>query len=303
MASERRNRGSGCILEYPWKNGDVSYRIQFYDANGKQVTQTVGRASEGWHRRKKGEKSVEAFLRKRISEVDKGYKRPKPMTFGIYADRWLEESQLPKGWSKGTVTAYAMAVRRLKQRFGNARLEKITGAQVDEFFAAMRKTHAARTVNLTQTVFGSIMKRAEKQDFVRADTNPGRDMERPKNPRYKPRPLTQEEFQRMLNAFEDEQARFAFLTFVLLGVRFKELRGIRWDDVDFVGSRLRIEDSKTAEGERWLALPTPVLDEFARHKDRTNYSAGQSFVFCHQATGARGKSAPTAKSSARLKRR
>ena len=63
-------------------------------------------------------------------------------------------------------------------------------------------------------------------------------------------PLKPEQVRVLLRAFDDEQARTAFLTFVLTGVRKSELTALRWRDVDLIDNRLRIADSKTETGER-----------------------------------------------------
>ena len=62
--SKRRQRGTGTVIEYRHKDGDVSYRVQFYDSEGKPTKETVGRASRGWTRKK-----VVAHLRDRINDV------------------------------------------------------------------------------------------------------------------------------------------------------------------------------------------------------------------------------------------
>jgi len=43
--------------------------------------------------------------------------------------------------------------------------------------------------------------------------------------------------QLLARSFADEQARVAFLTFVLTGIRRAELQALRWRDVDLMRSR------------------------------------------------------------------
>jgi integrase len=281
MARSRRQRGTGTVIEYRQKNGDTSYRIQFVDAGGKQVKETVGRASEGWNRSK-----VEKHLRERVSAVEqKGWKKPKPLTFAEYADRWLTGNEKPRGWTPATVRAYRLAVDRLKERFGRMKLGDIRRPDINEFSSQLLESLSARSVNLTLTVLHMILESAELEELI--DSNPARKINRPKNPRYKPRVLTMEEARRVEKAFTDPQCRFAFLVFELLGIRFKELRGLRWRDIEFNEKRLRIEDSKTPEGERWLAIPTPLVNEFAEHFKRTHYKTESDFVFGHPLLGSR----------------
>lgn len=89
----------------------------------------------------------------------------------------------------------------------------------------------------------------------------------------------------MLPHFTDPQCRLAFLTFNLIGIRFKELRGLRWQDVRMTEGRLRIEDSKTPEGERWLPMPGVLVNEFMAHFERVHYKHDSDFVFHHPTSG------------------
>ena len=69
--------GGSAVIRYPGKRG-VVWRIKYRDASGKQVQETLGKASEGWNERK-----AKAALRARETDVAReGYKRPEPETFG-----------------------------------------------------------------------------------------------------------------------------------------------------------------------------------------------------------------------------
>jgi integrase len=65
------------------------------------------------------------------------------------------------------------------------------------------------------------------------------------------------------------------------------LTGLRWRDIEFNEKRLRIEDSKTPEGERWLAIPTPLVNELTEQYKTTHYKAESDFVFGHPFLGTR----------------
>jgi integrase len=82
------------------------------------------------------------------------------------------------------------------------------------------------------------------------DRNPAVGVRRPRAQRYKPHPLTPQECRMVEAALTDEQVKLAFVTFELLGLRLIELRGLRWRDIHFTEKKLRVEDSKTAKGER-----------------------------------------------------
>ena len=51
------------------------------------------------------------------------------------------------------------------------------------------------------------------------------------------------------------RARRVFLTLVLTGLRRFELQGLRWRHVNLVDGTLRVDVSKSEEGERLISLP------------------------------------------------
>ena len=88
---------------------------------------------------------------------------------------------------------------------------------------------------------------------------------RPRTTRRRWRILEPVEVARVAREFTDEQARVAFLTLVLTGVRQGELVGLRWRDVDLVENVLRVRDSKTEDGVRSIALGSTLAEELWQH--------------------------------------
>jgi hypothetical protein len=76
---------NACVLKYDGKRG-VVWRIKFRDAAGRQVRETLGRADEGWTKRK-----GEAALRARLTDVAReGYVKPETVSFETFARGWLD---------------------------------------------------------------------------------------------------------------------------------------------------------------------------------------------------------------------
>jgi integrase len=282
----------GSIIQYRHKDGsgDVSFQVQYRDASGKQVRETIGRKSEGWTKTGSGPKkrmSVQAELAERISRVaTKGYRKPEPVTFETYSLRWLEEGQKIEGWKRTTIITYRCAVKRLNERFGRKRLEDIERQDINTFAADLLggdKPLAERTVNLTLTVAHSIFDRAVDEELIQS--NPASRARRPKNPRYKPRPLTVAEARAVEARIKDPSVKLAFVTAEILGLRWSEIRGLRWKDIDLLTARLRVEDSKTPDGERSVSLPAPMVSRFERRYQETHYKHDSDFVFCHREKG------------------
>src|SRR5919201_1995091 len=95
------------VLRYEGPRG-VTWKIKYRDADGRQVKETLGRAADGWSRRK-----AEAELRARLVAVERdGYRKPAPSTFATFAAEWLDEYPASKGLKRSTVEGYRMIIER-----------------------------------------------------------------------------------------------------------------------------------------------------------------------------------------------
>src|SRR5436190_3393428 len=77
------------------------------------------------------------------------------------------------------------------------------------------------------------------------ERNPAEGIPHPRSPQRKGIALKPEQVQMLARSFDDEQARVAFLTFVLTGVRRAELQALRWRDVDLIENVLCVVDSES----------------------------------------------------------
>src|ERR671923_2040584 len=74
-----------CVIQYKGKRGVVWY-VKYCDADGRQVKERLGTASDGWNRR-----TATAELRARLTAVQKeGLRRVEPTSFTAFAGAWLD---------------------------------------------------------------------------------------------------------------------------------------------------------------------------------------------------------------------
>jgi integrase len=271
---------SGSVIPYKGKRGAV-WRIKYRDAEGKQVMETVGAERDGVT-----EKVAQAELRERLVRVErKGYRKPKPLGFADYAATWLAEGKVRRGWKPGTVDSYTYALSLLLPHFGSMRLASIRPRDVAAFTREKIETHSPATVNLALTIGFNIFKVAQREELV--DSNPFAQAERPKIKLRKWRILEPVEVARVLKAFTDERARTVFLTLSLTGLRRNELINLRWRDVDLTFGVLRVEDAKTEEGNRSIALSPMLTEALIEHLAGSNFTAPGDYVFAHPQRGSR----------------
>jgi integrase len=250
---------NGTVIRYEGKRG-VVWRIQYRDASGKQVKETVGAERDG-----ATEKQAREHLADRLSDVRrKAYRRPRPLTFKAYTKRWFEEGKLRRAWKPNTLLAYENVLGHLNTYFGPLRLASIRPGDVAGYTRAALsgevlrwpdgspRPAAPKSVQLHVNLLHDVFKTARAEELV--ESNPVDGAERPKIKRRRWRILEPVEVARVQKAFTDEQARTIFLTLILTGIRRFELQALRWRDVDLVESVLRIRESKSEEGERAIAL-------------------------------------------------
>lgn len=266
------------VIRYQGKRG-TTWRVKYADAGGVQVQETLGRERDGWT-----QKRAEAELRERLVRVErKDYRRPKPLTFGEYADTWLAECERRRDWRPRTVTVNKGAILRLRPFFGPLMLGSIKPREVAAFIREALASYKPATVNLDVSVLVDVFNSAIREELV--EVNPALHVERPKLPRRRWRILEPAEVSRVAQAFTDEQARTVFVTLVLTGMRRGELEALRWRDVDLVEDVLRVRDAKSEDGIRSIALAPTLAEALWQHRRRSAFQGEDELVFCHPERG------------------
>jgi len=271
---------SGSVVRYEGKRG-VVWRIWYRDADGEQAMETVGSERDGVT-----EKRAKEILADKLSDVRrKGYRRPKPLTFGRYADQWLDEGEVRRSWKPSTTGAYRTTLGHLCGYFGPLRLGEIRPRDVSGYVADALDRFSAQTVGHHLNVLHDMMKTAKAEELI--ESNPVEGVERPKPKRRRWRILEPTEVARVATAFADELARVVFVTLVLTGIRRSELQALRWRDVDLIEGVLRVRESKSESGERAIALSPALAEELWQLRRRTAFQGDDEFVFAHPISGHR----------------
>ncbi len=103
----------------------------------------------------------------------------------------------------------------------------------------------------------------------------------------KARSLTVEQFQALLKELHEPFDAMALLC-VCLGLRISEALGLRWSDVDWLGSRLRVQrgiveqvvaDVKTEGSARTFNLTPELLERLEAWKRRSEFSVDEDWIF------------------------
>ena len=102
-----------------------------------------------------------------------------------------------------------------------------------------------------------------------------------------PRSLTVEEFQKFVN-YLDEPFRTMAMLCCCLGLRISECLALKWSDVDWIDGKLTVErgivcqqvdDVKTAESRKKLAINSDLLNAVLTWKQATHFSCLEDWMF------------------------
>jgi integrase len=174
-------------------------------------------------------------------------------------------------------------VGRLNVAFGSKKLGELRASDVSAYAARALGRLSAASVSRDLSILHSILAWAVVNELVERNVADG--VPHPKAVQRKGVALKPADVQLLARSFEDEQARVAFLTFVLTGLRRAELQALRWRDVDLIENVLRVADSKTETGERAVAISPTLAEELWQHRRRSAYDGDGERAFVHPQRG------------------
>ena len=239
---------------------------------------------------------AEDWLRSTLDEARRGTLPGMVRTGATFADaaaeylRYIGEDRARKA---STVEDYRSILRvHLLPAFGEMAIESVTPADVEAFAARLgRREHRGRpitprTKNKILNVLSGVFSRARKVWGL--SDNPASGVERhPQRVSGDIEVYAPEEVWGLVRAAEDERDAAIFLTAAFTGLRMGELRALRWRDVDFPRSVIRVRASYAA-GE--VSVPksgkvrsVPMVDEvaaqLARLSERPEMTGDDDLVF------------------------
>ena len=126
-------------------------------------------------------------------------------------------------------------------------------------------------------------------ELIPVDRNP-MELVRVKNvskPGRKARTMSLEEFHRLCEMLTEPYRTMAIVS-VCLGLRWSELVGLQWQDIDWLGGELTLRravvkqitgEVKTVHSAKPLSLDPRLLGVLKAHKQRTDYTEPRDWVF------------------------
>jgi integrase len=234
-------RQRGCILKPSGKR--TTFSVKYRTADGKQVFKSGFSTKE----------LAQRELNRVLSEIDSGeYVERKPITVAKFAEQWLAGRRRIRG---STESGYAsMIAKQIVPRIGLRRLVDLRLSHFQGMVSGMLEDGlSAKTIHNVVTLLRSMLAgpkgsaSAVRLGYLKQDPTAG--LELPRLESNEIIPPTPEQVWGLIDAAQEIGGVGYGLTFIgaLTGMRRNEVLAVRFSDVDWFNSELRV---KTAVSKR-----------------------------------------------------
>jgi integrase len=287
MARRRYQKGTLRIRGKVNQVWELLWREDYINGNGtigrRLVSKVIGPVR--MFTRRQAQKLADEFLR----PLNQGKVTPhSTILFREFIEKYFVPNAFPT-LKRPTQTRYHRTLKNhLLPAFGEYRLCEIGTLDIQSF--ALRKLESglgSASADLFKNLMSKIFATAKKWNYF-AGENPASGVELPEYRSVREKHVLIPE---QITALLDEM-REPFHTMVLLalltGLRVAEILGLRWEDVDFASSVLRVsqrcyrghmDTPKTKSSKRSLPLPPPCLEALKRHRAKQQNPNGSGLVF------------------------
>jgi integrase len=301
----KRARGTGSLIERLNADGTVSWVGQ-WRVDNKLVKRTVGL------KRKPGARAglTRTDASKALATLMADYEPPTAALVTatatvLHAGEGLIAEVTRLGRKRATIEDYESMLRvHLTPFFNGTMLSEVGRDMVKKFMDYMLKgggsgkAKSHKTMSNAVKFLHAIFEYAQREQMstgnpvrlVRRSNDDGTDSDI----RY----LSTEELEAVLRAVPNDYLgkveRRLYVVAAMTGLRQGELAGLRWRDVDWLASKVRVRQAfvreefqkpKSRRGERAVPMPRRVATELEALSREGAYTADDDLVFCHPHTG------------------
>ncbi len=294
----RRSYGTGSLIVRADSPGRESWHAKVR-VGRRQVWRRLGEKRAAGSREGLTRTQAEGRLRKLIEELERTPIATERLTVEDVGARYVTHLTA-HGRRRSTVMDYESSLRvHLVPFFGDLSLEKIGRSDIEDFVAEkLADGKEPKSVRNYLGLLHSLFAYAEKQEWTRG--NPCKLVEKPGDDDGDAdiRFLDDAELEALLRAVPDEGIglldRVLYLAAAMTGLRQGELLGLRWRDIDWSASRVRVRQNyvrgefgrpKSKRSSRSVPLADRAAGELDRHFRASAFQGDDDLVFGNPQTG------------------
>jgi integrase len=281
---------SGHVFRAERKHGAVWY-AKYRLPDGRQVQRKIGPAWSERGRPPAGyftKRLAEDWLREVLHQARRGTLPGLVRTGATFADaaaEFLRYSEHDRGCKPWTVRGYRSTINaHLCPAFGEMPVEKITSIAIEDWIATVQGS--PRTRNKLLIVLHGVLRRAQKVYGLQGNAAAGVEKV-PQRASGDIEVFSPAEVFSLVRAADSRQDGAIYLTAAFTGLRQGELIALRWRDVDFAASALRVRASyglgrvsPPKSGKvRSVPLAPAVADALAALRGREHFKDDDDLVF------------------------
>lgn len=243
------------------ENGKFRVCMEYgFDENNKRI-----RKYKTFNNKKDAEL---ALSRHNVAMEDGTGVLPRTITVEEWLRYWLENIYSVRA-AETSVYAYRnMIENHIIPALGKRILQKLRAAHVQQYYSMLMKEKglSPNTVIKHHDLLNSALTAAVKQEYVTRNIMSG--VERPKKIWHEASIYNPEQLQKLFEIVRGDRLEIAVKLGAYLGLRRKEICGLKWRDIDFqrriihicramtqVGKEIIIKDTKTYASDRKLFIP------------------------------------------------
>ena len=260
----------------------------------------------------KREKKAEAFAATFEKECREGVTSDSRLKFEEYCNYVIDLKE-QRGAKHNTIVSYRDLAARIYPAIGHIKLKDLRADHLNSFYTDLAKPGqnkrtgeglSPKTILEHHRLISTVLDQAEKEGLVPFSVASKAAL--PKVSKKEVNYFQPEQVAAIRDALEAESPKWRMLTHLLLitGARRGEVLGLKWNAVDFAGSRVHIcnnilyspdigvyEDTpKTATSDHWVSLPTETMQLLRQYRAWQNaerlrlgeYYHDQGFLFAQE---------------------
>jgi integrase len=277
MQQRRKRYQTGCVYI------DAKTKTWFfrYYVDGRRRAERIGTKAE-YPTRTQAMQAAEPI---RVRYLVQGESKLTPLTLASIWEGYAREKMPERASTKRSYLLWA--TNYILPRWGQTPLPDIKARSVELWLSGLKL--APKSKSNIRLVLSVLFEYAMWAELIPIERNPMQ-LVRIKNaskPGRKARTLRVDEFHRLCSILTEPYRTMAIVS-VCLGLRWSELAGLQWQDIDWLGGELTLRravvmqitgEVKTVHSAKPLPLDARLLEVLKAHKQRSEYTAATDWVF------------------------